>query len=122
MKIPTKFVNPLSAKEENELAQLMAEYPTRREWIRAHSIKLSAKGYSIDQIADIHEVDRDTVAIWLNVWEESGCEGLKDNPKSGRPRKLNPQEQDLARSLVEKEPRSLKRAANEVESRTGKKN
>jgi transposase len=122
MKIPTKFVKPLSPKGEQELKELMAEYPTRREWIRAHSIKLSAKGYSIDQIAEIHEVDRDTVAIWLKAWEESGSEGLKDNPISGRPRKLNNQEEDLAKDLIKKEPRSLKRVANEIESQTGKKN
>lgn len=122
MKTPTKYVKGLNPEQEKELRELMAQYPVRREWIRAHSINLSAKGYSVDQIADIYEVDRDTVAIWLDSWQAMGSEGLTDKAKSGRPRKLNEQEQELVKSLVEQEPRCLKRVANEVEQRSGKKN
>ena len=62
MKTPTKFVNQLSEKQRVELYQLMktANEQVRR---RTHAILLSARGYSIDQIADIYEVDRDTVSI-----------------------------------------------------------
>ena len=114
MKIPTKFVMLLKEKEENELTQLMAEYPTRREWIRAHSIKLSAKGYSIDQIAEIHEVDRDTVALWIKNWDESGIDGLKDKPISGRPRTLNDIEEQKVKQIAKDNPRSIKQIAGQV--------
>ncbi|MDQ3322026.1 MAG: helix-turn-helix domain-containing protein [Acidobacteriota bacterium] len=32
---------------------------------RAHAILFSCRGYSIDQIASIYEVDRDRVSCWF---------------------------------------------------------
>jgi transposase len=121
MKVATRFVKPINSKQENELVELMAEYPTRREWIRAHSIKLSAKGYNIDQIAEIHDIDRDTVAIWLNNWEVSGIEGLKDKPIIGRPSILNEKEAREVKQIAQDNPRSIKQIANEVLERVKKK-
>jgi len=121
MKVATRFVKALNSKQENELAKLMAEYPTRREWIRAHSIKLSAKGYSIDQIAEIHEIDRDTVVIWLNNWEASGIAGLKDKPIMGRPSILNEKEEEKVKQIAEANPRSIKQIASQVLEKVKKK-
>jgi transposase len=58
---------------------------------------LSAKGYSLDQVADIFEADRDTVSHWLDDWQAQGLEGLRDAPKPGRPAKFD----DKARQLIE---------------------
>ena len=56
--------------------------------IRAHSILLSNKSYTINQLADIFMVQRDAVSMWLNLWDKIGLAGLFDAPRSGRPSKL----------------------------------
>jgi transposase len=120
MKTPTKFVNQLSEKQRQDLYQLMktATEPVRR---RAHAILLSARGYSVDQSADIYEVDRDTVSIWLNNWEDQGGAGLQDQAGCGRKPILDEQEQRAAIKIVEQDPRSSKHALSKIEAKTGKK-
>ena len=43
----------------------MRNHPSQRTKARAHAILLSARRYSINQIADIFAVDRETVSSWL---------------------------------------------------------
>src|SRR5215210_639080 len=119
MKTPTKFANELSKKQRQELSQLMK---TSNEQVRqrAHAILLSARGYSVDQIADIYEVDRDTVSIWLDNWEEQGGAGLQDQAGRGRKPILNEKEQKEAIKIVEKDPRSSKRSLLQIQVKTGK--
>jgi len=95
MKTPTKFVSKLSETQREELCQAMktGNEQTRR---RAHAILLSARRYSVDQIADIYEVDRDTVCDWLDRWEDEGVEGLQDQEGRGRKPTLNEKEQRQA--------------------------
>jgi transposase len=81
----------------------------------------SYRGYNIDQIADIYEVDRDTVSNWLDRWEDGGTEGLQDQEGRGRKPILNEKEQKQAIKIVEKDPRSSKRSLSKIEGKTGKK-
>ena len=120
MKTPTKFVSKLSETHREELCQAMktGNEQTRR---RAHAILLSARRYSVDQIADIYEVDRDTVSDWLDRWEDEGVEGLQDQEGRGRKPTLNEKEQRQAIKIVEKDPRSAKRSLSKIEEKTGKK-
>ncbi len=120
MKTPTKFVNELSEEQLEELRELMktANEQVRR---RAHAILLSVREYSIDEIADIYEVDRDTVCQWLARWEDDGTGGLHDQAGRGRKPALNEKEQKQAIKIVEKDPRSTNRNLSQIEKKTGKK-
>lgn len=82
---------------------------------------LSARGYSVDHIADIYEVDRDTVSHWLDRWADEGTAGLHDQAGRGRPPILNEKEQKQAIKIVERDPRSSQRGLAKIEARTGKK-
>lgn len=120
MKTPTKFVGELSEEQSEELRELMktANEQVRR---RAHAILLSAREYSIDEIADIYEVDRDTVCQWLARWKNDSTSGLPDQAGRGRKPILNEKEQKQAVEIVEKDPRSTNRNLSQVEKKTGKK-
>jgi len=120
MKTPTKFVNKLGAEQREELRQLMK---TGNEQVRrrAHAVLLNARGYSVDQIADIYEVDRDTVSHWLERWADEGSAGLQDQAGRGRKPTLNDKEQKQALKIVEKDPRSAKRSLAQIAAKTGKK-
>ncbi len=66
---------------------------------RAHMVLLSARGYTvaqIAQIAQIFEVGEDTVREWLHRYQERGVNGLDDCPRPGRP----PRDR-LARQIVD---------------------
>ena len=84
----------LTAAEQKHLKYLADTSTDRRERNRAHALLLSAKGYYIEQLSDIFFVDRDTVARWLDRWQQSKREAapmssLKDGQRSGRPGKLS---------------------------------
>lgn len=79
----------LSESERQALQQVHKNAPSHRERVRAHALLLSSKGYSLDQLAETFEADRDTVSRWLDDWQEHGLSGLRDAPKPGRPGKLN---------------------------------
>src|SRR5918992_5960549 len=96
MKTPTKFVKPLMDEQREQLKEIMNSQGPQRKRMRAHAILLSERRYSIDQIADLYQVDRDRVSQWLDWWEESQFGGLDDDPRSGRPPKLTDQEQTRA--------------------------
>ena len=81
----------LNESERQVLEQAHKSAPSHRERVRAHAILLSAKGYRLNQLADIFEADRDTVSRWSEDWLTFGLEGLRDAARPGRPGKLNDQ-------------------------------
>lgn len=119
MKTPTRFVSNLNDEQREELHQAMK---TGNEQVRrrAHAVLLNARGYSVDQIADIYEVDRDTVSHWLTRWEDDGRAGLPDQAGRGRKPILNEKEQKQAIKIVEQDPRSAKRSLAKIATKTGK--
>ncbi len=120
MKTPTKFITNLSPAE---IAELIENHQTNRNFRvrnRSHAVLLSAQGYSIDQIAQICRVDRDTVSLWLNQWNQSKLAGLADEARSGRPRTLTAQEEEQAVEIALLNPRFPARQINEIRAATGK--
>lgn len=120
MKTPTKFVKPLTGEQRDQLKEIMKSQSPQRRRMRAHAIILSERRYSIDQIADIYQVDRDRVSEWLDWWDEYHFDGLDDDPRSGRPPKLTEKEQKKAIKLTLKEPRSLRQGISEIAAKIGR--
>ena len=104
-----KFISSLNDEQRQHLTRLMKTSTTFRVRQRAHAILLSAKGYSLDQLADIFEADRDTISSWLDCWKHSGVQGLHDAPKSGRPPKLTEEQLRKAIDQVKDSPRQITR-------------
>ena len=110
-----KFVKPLMKAETMTLEELFRHHPDHRTRIRAHGILLSSKGFSIANISKFYEVNRDSTSRWLDSWENEGLVGLFDDKKSGRPPKLNEEEQKKVFDYVNEEPRSVKQAVAKIE-------
>jgi transposase len=88
---------------------------------RAHSILLSASGYTIEEIVDIYMIaKRDTVSSWIDAWEERQFDGVYDRPRSGRPPALNREEQAVALDLVKQFPRRIKLVIHHLAEQSGK--
>src|SRR6266496_2944320 len=67
-----------------------------RDWLRAQIVLAAARGRVSARIAaDLH-VTVDTVRKWRGRFAARGLDGLKDLPRSGRPRRIS----DLERAAV----------------------
>ena len=103
-----RYTENLIETEKLTLLELMKNHISARARMRAHTVVLSSREFSIDQISSIYEVDRDTVSRWLDDWEKKGVVGLCDEERSGRPKRLTDEEEQKIKFLAEKEPRSIK--------------
>ena len=120
MKTPTKFVKPLTTAQREQLSALMKSAAPQRTRMRAHAVLLSERRYSLEQIADIYQVDRDRVSQWLEWWEAEQVAGLDDGPRSGRPPKLTESERQEALTIALQEPRTLKTGLKRIADALGK--
>jgi transposase len=116
-----RYVQPLTDEQRALLEKTMQEDTAFRARSRAHSLLLSAGGTPIQTIAKTYQVHRVTVSAWIKKWERHGAQSLHDHPRSGRPPKLTPDEQALAKHSSKDDPRSLnqvgERFANKTEKR-----
>src|SRR5215831_20348358 len=115
-----RYVQPLTDGQRELLEKTMHEDPSFRARSRAHSLLLSAEGLTIKVIAKAYQVHRVTVSAWIKKWEHHGVQSLHDQPRSGRPRKLTPDEQTIAQQYIKEEPRSLKGVVERFAHKTEK--
>src|ERR1700730_15920745 len=79
----------LSAGERRTLKKRARGAKTAyRDWLRAQIVLAAARGRASARIAaDLH-VSVDTVRKWRGRFTARGLDGLKDLPRSGRPRRI----------------------------------
>lgn len=83
-----RFVTALTKEQKACLNEVWKEGGTHRQRQRAQALLLSDQGKTIEELAAIFRVDRDTVSRWIKQWEAKGMESLSDAPRSGRPSKM----------------------------------
>lgn len=83
-----RFVRDPSETEKEELER-MTQQEVGRVAMRAHMILLSAEGYTVPEIVEIHDTTNVTVYKWFDRFDARGPEGLYDLPRSGRPPKAD---------------------------------
>lgn len=88
-------IGPLSDEQRRALERVRRRAVGRVSQ-RAHMVLLSARGYTVEQIAEIFGAGQDVVRKWLHRYEASGPPGLDDRPRPGRPPKDR-----LARHIVD---------------------
>src|SRR5215210_1605020 len=77
-------LGPLPAEHRQALERLRRRAIGRVSQ-RAHMVLLSARGYTVRQIAEIFELGEAVVRPWLHRYEQTGPAGLDDRPRPGRP-------------------------------------
>ena len=120
MKVPTKFIKTLSQEEHYRLARNHQTSGNFRLRNRSHAILLSFEKFPIAFIARICRVDRDTVSLWIDNWNEFGEKGLEDEEKSGRPPILTKEEQEKALEIALRNPKFPHRQLEEIKKESGK--
>ena len=120
MRIPLKFIKPLSEVEKQTLEEVRRNHPQFRVRNRAQALLLNARAYPITQLQDLFEVGRDTISAWLNGWESKGIVGIFDEARSGRPSIFTPDEKSKFKVLVDENPHQLSESAARLQDETGK--
>jgi transposase len=97
------FVRPLTDDERRVLHRL-ARSEVGRVSERMHMVLLSGRRYPVPQIAAIFDCDEATVRTWLGRFEAEGVDGLRDRPRSGRPRTADADARDLIGHALDQAP------------------
>ena len=78
--------------------------------LRARMMLLASDGESNRQIALRFGVKAHSVGEWRRRFEEAGCDGLKDRPRSGRPAEITPAlKRKIVNTVCRKPPKGLSR-------------
>ena len=105
-----RYVKALSESDKERLTVLFKYHELHSVRRRSHIILLSDDGFTMEEIARIYQIDRDTVGTTLDRWEREGVKGCDDAPRSGRPPKLSDKQADMAIEFLKEDPRSVKQA------------
>ncbi len=101
------FVRTLTAQEADKLCRLIQRNGDARIVRRAQVVRLSDRGKSPSQIADILERSCSGVRKIINRFYTEGFASLADKPRRGRPRKRTDRYVALLKEAVQANPRDL---------------
>ena len=118
MNMPNKFIKTLSDTDYHKLTENYQTSDNFRIRNRSHAILLSFQKYPIDKIADICQVHRTTVCIWLDNWNAN--KDLADGERSGRSPILTLEEQAKAFATAMQNPKFPHRQLGRIKRETGK--
>jgi len=99
------FVRPLT-DDERRVLQRLARTEVGRVSERMHMVLLSGRGYGVPQIAAIFNCDEATVRTWLARFEADGVDGVRDRPRSGRPRPADADAREAIGRILDQAPAS----------------
>src|SRR5437870_2012023 len=97
------YVRQPTDDEEHELKR-MTRQEVGRVSERALMILLSAQHRTVPEISTIFGVSRARVRLWIRRFESAGPQGLGDEARSGRPRKVTGQVQTTLLTLIHNDP------------------
>ena len=104
-----RFITGLSQETQQMLQRIYKHSQHYRVRQRAHSVLLSAKGYTTTQLQDIFHVDRITIYHWLDAWEDRHLCGLYERKGRGRPPKLTEEHYEDLRQWAKEFPKNINR-------------
>lgn len=93
-----KKSNPieLGESEKQELITMLRSHKLEKRYSeRAHIILLSSENYTLDKIVSITGKSRPVVNKWRGRFRLFGIEGLKDAPRSGKPKTITPEQKAM---------------------------
>lgn len=104
-----RFVSALSEEARRQLEGLWRTGRSHRVRERAHAVLLSAKSYTLDQVANVLDVDRDAVSRTLDRWERGGVVALEEGHRPGRRPKVDAALEAEVLASAAEQPASLRR-------------
>lgn len=88
------------------LLQFMQSAHNVRYFRRAQALLEVVRSTPVSHVAELFSFSDSNIRIWIRRFEKHGIDGLLDKPRSGRPKKVTPEIEDLISSLAESPPLS----------------
>lgn len=111
----------LTVAEKEQLLTMSRSLKLEKRYVeRAEIILLSEKGLSMNDIVEQTRLSKPVVNKWRQRFREHGIDGLKDAPRSGKPRTITPEQQAMVIDKACSKPKggytnwSQKRIADQV--------
>lgn len=101
------FVRRLTPTERTKLRRLRKKPPNVAVHRRVQAVHFSSRGFKLDQIAEIVNRSRVTVARWLRAFDIDGLAALQPGKSPGRPPKADAEFQSALVAAVAENPRNL---------------
>lgn len=92
-------------EEERKELKRMTRRDTGRVSQRAQMVLLDGQGRTAPEIATIFETSALTVRFWLRRFDVEGPQGLYDDPRSGRPRKVTTEVMESMDTMIRQDPK-----------------
>jgi len=115
-----KFLSLTSEQLAQLDAALQGTPCSGRYFKRIQSIRLNAQGYALPTISQLLEVHYNSVYHWIRRYEDQGLEGLRDQPQSGRPRRLDEADRASVEAWVKETPNQPKTVLAHIEQELDK--
>jgi transposase len=101
----------LTDRQRTELEATVVRAPSARECCRAQALLWLAEGESVEAVADLLHVSRQTVYNWVSRFRERAGLDLRDRlgdaPRMGRPRASGGVIDRLVAEVIDSDPRAL---------------
>lgn len=105
--MPAALKIKLTEEEELELLELKKDPKTpQRTKERIEALRLNAKGWKVEKIADYLDQAPNTVRRTIYCWISTGKEGLFDQKRKGRKRKWENEDIEYLEECLDKEERT----------------
>lgn len=103
-----KVIDRLRGCQAARLQRMYREADCPRTRIRIQMVLLSNQGRHPAEIARITQLSDDSVRRWLQRFEDEGCAGLVERPRSGRPPQITDALDQFLWRCMRKSPRKFK--------------
>lgn len=90
-------------KQLAELQNAMKKASNRRLFERYQAVYLYLKGYTMKEIGEIIGRSRETVSTYISSYKKEGIAGLTLGRSSGKPRRLNPEQEATLIEVITQE-------------------
>ncbi len=84
-----------------ELDVAIGATASKKTYRRLYAIKSLVIGVDHDTVAELFDVTRRSLSEWVRRFNARGIDGLLERPRSGRPRKIKPQQSERYRALID---------------------
>jgi hypothetical protein len=71
--------------QQREELTCLSHQAIGRVALRAQMVVLSDRGFTVQEIATLHECGEDVVRTWLHRYQQKGVVGLEDEPRVSAP-------------------------------------
>ncbi len=96
----------LSPSESDALGRAAAQERRAATWRRYRAIQLLTQGQTPQQVAEALGCCLASVYNWATAWQRAGRTDLRDQARAGRPRRLEPADEQQLETLLASDPQA----------------